>query len=165
MAIASPQAGAATPPIADGAAVTAAGAGADASPAPIRAPDRKSRLLAGHKIVLEYDPPAAAPEEAAKPAPTPAGVDPALVARARSAYQRGTQLLFRGETKAAIASYRQSLADYPGYVAGYRGLGFAFAEAGDRADALDALHTYLRIVPGARDARLIQQRIELLQAP
>jgi regulator of sirC expression with transglutaminase-like and TPR domain len=48
-------------------------------------------------------------------------------------------------------------------VGGYRGLGLAYAQAGDSARALSALRTYVTAVPNARDAALIRKRIARLQ--
>jgi len=138
----------------------------------------RRHTLGGRKIVLEYDstpksrklasrrklqqppPPAPAPDA---PAPAEASSDPALVARARDAYLRGNQALFSGDTPGAIAAYRESLDLYPGYVAGYRGLGLAYMEAGKKAEALDALRTYVRTVPDAHDLPLIKKRIGRLE--
>jgi outer membrane biosynthesis protein TonB len=122
---------------------------------PAEAPPRRLR---GKKVVLEYDrgtpPPASsAPVE-----------DPALVARARDAYKRGNQRLFSGDSVGAIAAYRESLEIYPGYVGGYRGLGLAYAEKGETAEALKALKTYAKTVPNAHDVPLIKKRIEHLES-
>jgi tetratricopeptide (TPR) repeat protein len=112
-------------------------------------------------VVLEYD-----DKTTAAPVPAPAAAtseDPAQVARAREAYHRGNQKLFSGDTDGALAAYRESLKIYPGYVAGYRGLGLAYAEAGKREEALDAFRTYVKTVPAARDIPLIKKRIERLE--
>ena len=55
-----------------------------------------------------------------------------------------------------------ALAAYPGYVAGYRGLGLAYAQAGDRTAALDAFKTYVKLAPTAKDVELVQKRIRNL---
>ena len=72
------------------------------------------------------------------------GEDPATVARAREAYHKGNVKLFAGDTAGAIALYRESLKIYPGYVAGYRGLGLGYEAAGNKDEALKAFHTYVR---------------------
>jgi tetratricopeptide (TPR) repeat protein len=92
------------------------------------------------------------------------GEDPATVARAREAYHKGNVKLFAGDDKSAIDLYRESLKIYPGYVAGYRGLGLAYEEAGRKDDALIAFHTYVRTVPNAVDAAIIRRRIEHLES-
>jgi tetratricopeptide (TPR) repeat protein len=132
------------------------------APARPAAPER-GRKLGGKRVVLEYDP---HPTSAAPPpatAPTPLGEDPQVVARARDAYHSGNLKLFAGDTTGAETAYRDALRIYPGYVAGYRGLGLAYAQQGNRDAALNALRLYLRTVPGARDAELIKRRIERLE--
>ncbi len=86
------------------------------------------------------------------------------MARAREAYHKGNVKLFAGDDEGAITLYRESLKIYPGYVAGYRGLGLAFEEAGKTADALKAFHTYVRTVPNAVDASIIRKRIDHLES-
>jgi hypothetical protein len=129
-----------------------------AAPAPGHAPVyAQRRTAANKKLVLDYDHPGA---EAAKPA-----ADDSALTKARAAYAEGNQHLFAGETDDAIREYRRALADYPGYVAGYRGLGLAFAQAGDKPHAIEALRTYIAAVPNAKDVALIKKRLARLQAP
>ena len=109
--------------------------------------------------MLDYDTPST---RAPKHMPTEPE-DAAAVARARAAYASGNQRLFAGDPAGAIHGYRQALADYPNYVASYRGLGLAYAQQGDKTHALAAFATYLRIVPGAKDVPLIRKRIALLR--
>jgi tetratricopeptide (TPR) repeat protein len=92
------------------------------------------------------------------------GEDPATVARAREAYHKGNVKLFAGDTAGAIALYRESLKIYPGYVAGYRGLGLGYEAAGDTDEALKAFHTYVRTVPSANDTPIIRRRIDRLES-
>jgi tetratricopeptide (TPR) repeat protein len=109
----------------------------------------KRRISRGKKpVIVDYD---------KKPDPTPEQ-DEALT-RARTDYAAGNHHLFAGETDAAISSYRQALAAYPNYVAGYRGLGLAFAQQGNKASALDAFKTYVKLAPTAKDVALIKKRI------
>ena len=124
-----------------------------APPAPHHHP-----TIGGKKVVLEYDTPT---HEAAKATPAPAE-DAAAVARARASYAAGNKRLFAGDAAGAVHAYQQALAAYPGYVAGYRGLGLAYAQQGDKAKALQAFHTYLSSVPGAKDAPLIKKRVTAL---
>jgi tetratricopeptide (TPR) repeat protein len=126
---------------------------------------RGRSTLGGKRVVLEFDqrtPPSAAPAPRPTKAPAP-GVDPNVVERARAAYLRGNQRLFAGNAADAIVAYKESLAIYPGYVAGYRGLGLAYAERGNPEGALAAFRLYLRTVPNAHDAAIIQARIDRLQ--
>jgi hypothetical protein len=123
-------------------------------PPPVKRAPRK--LARSNKpIVVDYD--------KTKAPPSPADHDVALE-RARSAYATGNQHLFAGETGAAIAAYKQALAVYPNYVAGYRGLGLAYAQQGDRAAAVKAFKTYVGLAPSAKDVELIKKRIARLSA-
>ena len=135
----------------DSAAVPGAAAKPAAKPA-VRRPARP-----GKKLVLDYDKPAAE-----QPAAAPSA--DAGLAKARAAYAAGNQRLFAGDPDGAIREYRQALALYPGYVAGYRGLGLAFAQQGDKPKALQALRTYVNAVPNAKDVGLIKKRIAGLSA-
>jgi carnitine O-acetyltransferase len=128
------------------------------------APPRPRHTLGGKKVVLEYDPKPTSPAPPAAQAPTPRGEDPATLARAREAYHKGNVKLFAGDDDAAIALYQESLKIYPGYVAGYRGLGLAFEVAGKNEQALKAFHTYVRTVPNAVDASIIRRRIDHLES-
>ncbi|MBA3391116.1 MAG: tetratricopeptide repeat protein, partial [Deltaproteobacteria bacterium] len=121
-------------------------------------PPRRTPTLGGKKVVLEYD---NAPREA--PKPLVAKNDDASVAAARITYLDGNRKLYSGNADAAIKLYRQALGMYPGYVAGYRGLGLAYAQKGDTANALKALRTYVNAVPTAKDVPLIRKRISTLQ--
>jgi hypothetical protein len=128
------------------------------------APPRPRRTLGGKKIVLEYDPKPTSPTPPAAQAATPMGEDPATVARAREAYHKGNVKLFAGDSAGAIALYRESLKIYPGYVAGYRGLGLGYEAAGNADEALKAFHTYVRTVPSANDTPIIRRRIDRLES-
>jgi Flp pilus assembly protein TadD len=109
----------------------------------------KRRISRGKKpVIVDYD---------KKPDPTPEQ-DEAL-SRARADYATGNHHLFAGETDAAIVAYRKALEAYPNYVAGYRGLGLAYAQQGNRASALLAFKTYVKLAPAAKDVALINKRI------
>jgi tetratricopeptide (TPR) repeat protein len=119
----------------------------------------KPKRLGGRKVVLDESRPAAV-----APAPAvPAGEDPATVARAREAYLSGNTKLFIGDTDGAVTAYRRTLSIYPGYVAGYRGLGLAFEQQSNIEEALGAFKTYVKNVPNAKDIPLIRRRMELLE--
>ena len=125
-------------------------------------PRAASPRSSSHKVVLEYDP---KPNQKETPqmGPTPAGADPALLDKARDSYHRGNWSLFIGNSNAALDAYRDTLKIYPGYIAGYRGLGLAYEELGKKKEALEALRTYVKAVPAARDIPLIKKRIERLE--
>ena len=148
---------------------TPAAAGSAATVAPTRVetpaeppaaaePPRKHPTLGGKKVVLEYDTPS---HETPKSNATPEE-DSGAVAKARAAYSAGNKRLFAGDAEGAVKAYQQALADYPGYVAGYRGLGLAYAQMGDKLKAMSAFHLYLSAVPGAKDAPLIKKRLSAL---
>jgi outer membrane biosynthesis protein TonB len=119
----------------------------------------KPRRIGGRRVVLDESRPAQV-----APAPAvPAGEDPATVARAREAYLSGNTKLFIGDTDGAVAAYRKTLNIYPGYVAGYRGLGLAYAEQNNIEEALGAFRTYVKNVPAAKDIPLIRKRMEMLE--
>ena len=133
-----------------------------APPTPVK--PRATPTLGGKKVVLEYDTGAAGTKDK-KPTPIPAAVkdDSASIGAARITYFNGNRKLYAGDADAAIKLYRQALAVYPGYVAGYRGLGLAYAQKGDKANALKAFRTYIGAVPAAKDVPLIRKRITTLQ--
>jgi eukaryotic-like serine/threonine-protein kinase len=103
-------------------------------------------------VVVDYD---------KKPSSSPLDVDEAL-AQARAAYSIGNQHLFAGEGSEAVAAYRRALSVYPSYAAGYRGLGLAFAQQGDKPSAIAAFKTYVKLAPSAKDVALIEKRIRNL---
>jgi hypothetical protein len=125
---------------------------------------RPRHTLGGKKVVLEYDPRPTSPTPPPPQAPTPSGEDPRVVGRAREAYHLGNVNLFAGNSAAAIDRYKEAIKIYPGYVAGYRGLGLGYEAAGKLDDALKAFRTYVRTVPNANDVPLIKKRIERLEA-
>jgi len=150
------------PPVGEGSAAPTAAVAPPAVPTAPVAPKRTTPTLGGKKVVLEYD--NAAPKETPKKAPTPVkGDDNASIGAARITYFSGNRKLFSGDADGAIKLYRQALAMYPGYVASYRGLGLAYAQKGDKPNALKALRTYINAVPGAKDVALVKKRIATLQ--
>jgi hypothetical protein len=118
--------------------------------------------LGGKQVVLEYDSQARDTKAAA-----PGNVgksDQSAITKARTAYASGNQRLFAGDPDGAIKFYRQALSFYPAYVAGYRGLGLAYAQQGNKTQAVKAFKTYVSSVPNAKDAALIRKRITSLQS-
>ena len=127
---------------------------------PIRPEPVKPKLstIGGKPVVLDYDTQA----REGKPVPGIPKEDQAAVAKARTSYAAGNQKLFAGDADSAIKNYRQALAYYPAYVAGYRGLGLAYAQKGDKGSAVRALRVYVSNAPRAKDAPLLRKRIETL---
>ncbi|HMG55879.1 MAG TPA: tetratricopeptide repeat protein [Kofleriaceae bacterium] len=174
-----PRAGAAPPPRSGaGAAIAsratpAAGNPGAASPAErpgrpaVAASDATPAAHHGHaankpgprRVVVDY---ATRPSETAPGLVEQDEEDPAIGV-ARAAYTAGNQRLFVGDLDGAVRAYQQALELYPEYVGGYRGLGLAYAELGDRASALAALKSYVAAAPSARDVALIKKRIARLQ--
>ena len=122
---------------------------------------KKPATLGGKKVVLEYDNQKAAPAPK-KTAAAPAA-DDASIAAARMTYFDGNRKLFAGDADAAIRLYRQALGMYPGYVAGYRGLVLAYAQKGDKPNALKAFRTYMTAVPTAKDIPIIKKRLAAMK--
>jgi tetratricopeptide (TPR) repeat protein len=116
--------------------------------------------IGGKQVVLEYDNQArdatSVPNNAAKS-------DQSAISKARTSYAAGNQRLFAGDADGAIRYYKQALGYYPAYVAGYRGLGLAYAQQGNKPAAVQAFRTYVSSVPSAKDAALIKKRIATLQ--
>jgi len=71
-------------------------------------------------------------------------------------------MLFSGNSEGAVGQYREALKIYPGYVAGYRGLGLAYAEQGNAPDALRPSTSTSAPCPTARDVPLIKKRMDHL---
>ena len=125
-------------------------------------PKKAGPTIAGKQVVLEYD--NQARDAKAAPKNNAAQADQGAISKARQSYAAGNQRLFAGDADGAIRNYKQALTYYPAYVAGYRGLGLAYAQQGDKPAALKALRTYLSSVPSAKDAELIRKRVATLQA-
>jgi tetratricopeptide (TPR) repeat protein len=130
-------------------------------PAP-PAPPATPRPHRRKPVVVDYDTPKAAPKVAVAAA-TPISEDASL-AKARAAYAAGNQRLFAGDADGAIQSYQQALDAYPGYAAGYRGLGLAYDQLGDKPKAIQSLRLYMNMAPAAKDVALIKKRLARLQA-
>jgi len=150
-----------TPPVVDPPAGRTAPAG-DPS-ASIRSDEPAGPRFAGkksHKVVVDY---AARPTDPAPPGLVAQIEEDPAIGLARGAYTTGNQRLFVGDLAGAVRAYREALELYPGYVGGYRGLGLAYEQVGDKQNALAALQAYVAAVPNARDIALIRKRIGHLQ--
>jgi tetratricopeptide (TPR) repeat protein len=87
---------------------------------------------------------------------------PASKGDPRETYARGNTLLFAGNGEAAVAAYREAVRLAPSDPIGYRGLGLAYEQQGDKPAALRALRKYLKLAPNAPDRQIIARRVELL---
>ncbi len=130
-----------------------------AEPEPAR-PAPAHRHLGGRRVVVEDDGSKNRSDTPAVVADTPAAQGDLDAARA--SYKKGNAALFAGRPDDAVNLYQQSLHEYPGYVAGYRGLGLAYAEQGQTADAIKALKNYVKNASGAKDLGIIKKRIDRL---
>lgn len=99
------------------------------------------------KTVAKIEPP---------PITTTARVNPEI------AYRQGLQAFARGDTTAALASLRQSLAANRNYAPTWRGLGLVFEKMGEKDQARSAYKRYLELVPNAGDVAIIKGRLERL---
>jgi hypothetical protein len=118
------------------------------------------RSKRARRVIVDYS---AKPSEPPPPSLVAQDEESPAIAQARAAYMTGNQRLFGGDVDGAIRAYQESLDAYPGYVGGYRGLGLAYAERGDKPSALAALSAYVASAPSARDVALIKKRIARLQ--
>ena len=82
--------------------------------------------------------------------------------RASDAYQRGNTKLFQGNTADAINDFNQALRLNPKDPAIHRGLGLAYAQSGNSAEAIKHLKAYLKAAPKANDRAMVAKRIRQL---
>jgi hypothetical protein len=111
------------------------------------------------------------PKAVAEPAPAKAEKKPAEIAApnaadkaqtASEAYQRGNAKLLSGALPEAIAAFSEAIKLNPKDVQSQRGLGLAYAQAGNTSMAARHLKLYLKAAPHAPDRALIEKRIEQL---
>jgi hypothetical protein len=117
-------------------------------------------------VHTEKSAPAEKPKvEAAPPEPKIAGGKPSEddYRRANEVYERGNAKLFQGNTADAIADFNQALNLNPKDPAIHRGLGLAYAQSGQSADAIKHLKLYLKASPKATDRAIIEKRIAQLR--
>jgi len=82
---------------------------------------------------------------------------------ANDAYQRGNAKLFKGNTTDAIKEFNEALRLNPRDPAIHRGLGLAYAQSGNSAEAIKHLKSYLKAAPKANDKAMVEKRIDQLQ--
>jgi tetratricopeptide (TPR) repeat protein len=90
--------------------------------------------------------------------------DPGKVAYlAQKDIEVGTFYLHKGDTDAAIDRFRHATETRPTLSKPYELLGEAYEKKDDKEEALKAYHQYLKIQPGAFDAKKVQRKITKLQ--
>jgi tetratricopeptide (TPR) repeat protein len=80
----------------------------------------------------------------------------------QEALKSGLQQYARGDTSAALASFRSALSSNPGFSPAYRGIGLVYEKLGNKAQARVAYKKYLALAPTAGDADQIRERMERL---
>ena len=80
----------------------------------------------------------------------------------QEALKSGLQQYARGDTSAALASFRSALSANPGFSPAYRGMGLVYEKMGNKAQARIAYKKYLALAPTAGDADQIRERMERL---
>ncbi|HJX63115.1 MAG TPA: tetratricopeptide repeat protein [Polyangia bacterium] len=106
-----------------------------------------------------------APPPGKKQAEAPAPVAQPAINRtqeAAEAYQRGNAKLLNGALPEAIAAFSQALKLNPKDAQSQRGLGRAYAQSGNAAQAVRHFKLYLKALPSAPDRALIEKRIAQL---
>jgi tetratricopeptide (TPR) repeat protein len=78
-------------------------------------------------------------------------------------YQKATRLFLAGKFAQAEAAFKDAIAVDKGYAAAYRGLGILYEKTGSDQKAIEALKTYLKLSPNARDADKMRSRLEKLE--
>jgi regulator of sirC expression with transglutaminase-like and TPR domain len=81
---------------------------------------------------------------------------------ARDAYTRGNTQLYQGHGEEAISAFKESLRLDSHNPAAMRGLGLAYGQVGNGAQAVQYLKRYLKASPTATDRALVEKRIEQL---
>ena len=99
------------------------------------------------------------PVQAAAPAAKPATNK---AQEAAEAYQRGNAKLLSGAPVEAVLAFSDALKLNPQDIQSQRGLGMAYAQAGNAAQAVRHYKLYLKASPNAPDRALIQKRIDQL---
>ena len=130
---------------------------------PVAAPKPAVEKPAAAKVRTAGEPAAPRPEK--KPAEVaPPAAKPATnkAQEAAEAYQRGNAKLLSGALPEAIAAFSEALKLNPKDPQSQRGLGMAYAQAGNAAKAVRHLKLYLKASPNAPDRALIEKRIDQL---
>ena len=117
-------------------------------------------------VVAEKKPP---PVVEKKPPPPhvpkladPYANDPKPKVDPQEALRTGLGQYARGETAAALASFRSAIAANGGFAPAYRGMGLVYEKMGNKVAARTAYKKYLALAPTAGDADQIRERMEKL---
>jgi len=132
---------------------------------PVASPKPAVEKPVAEKVKAPSEPAAPSPEkkqaEAAAPVAQPATN---RTREAAEAYQRGNAKLLNGALPEAIAAFSEALKLNPKDAQSQRGLGMAYAQSGDAAQAVRHFKLYLKASPSAPDRALIEKRIAQLGA-
>jgi tetratricopeptide (TPR) repeat protein len=105
------------------------------------------------------------PDKPSEAAPPKAPDDPGKIAYlAQKDIEVGTFYLHKGDTDAAIDRFRHAAETRPTLSRPYELLGEAYEKQNAKEEALKAYQQYLKIQPGAADAKKVQRRIAKLQS-
>jgi ribosomal protein S15P/S13E len=130
---------------------------------PVAAPKPAVEKPAAAKVRTAGEPAAPRPEKKPAEVATPAAKPATNQAQeAAEAYQRGNAKLLSGALPEAIAAFSEALKLNPKDAQSQRGLGMAYAQAGNAAKAVRHLKLYLKASPNAPDRALIEKRIDQL---
>ncbi len=109
------------------------------------------------------------PDPVAIKKPEPKKPDPVVVKKpdpvrvdAATAYKAGFQQYVKGDTTGALTTFKDALANNPGYAPTWRGIGLVYEKLGRRSQAMTAFKRYLELSPNAGDADQIRNRLEKL---
>ena len=78
-------------------------------------------------------------------------------------FKAGQSEFLRGDSKAALATFRKVLTASPSYAPAWRGSALALERLGQKPAAAKALRRYLKLAPNAGDAAQIKARLERLE--
>jgi Flp pilus assembly protein TadD len=130
---------------------------------PLAAPKPAVEKPVTEKVRTASEPATPKPEkklaEVAPPAAKPAGNK---AQEAAEAYQRGNAKLLSGALPEAIAAFSEAVKLNPKDAQSQRGLGLAYAQSGNAAQAVRHLRLYLKASPNAPDRALMEKRIDQL---
>ncbi len=94
--------------------------------------------------------------------PKPEVTDDRPRGNAEALTKKATDQYIAGNFSVAEGLYKQALGANRGYAPAHKGLGFLYQRIGNKAKAIEALRTYLKLVPNAKDADAVQKRLDLL---